>query len=245
MKQLQDRIILITGASRGIGAAVAKRVAQEGAHVVLCGRSVAQLEKVDDAINGEGGKATLVPLDLAKHDDIDALGAALLSKFGKLDGLVGNAAILGQMSPLTHITPKQWQSVLDVNVTANWRLLRICNPLLRKSASPRVVFVTSGSAKGHTPYWGSYAMSKAALESLVLTYAAESENTPIRVNLIDPSIVATSMRAQAFPGENAEKLLQPDDPRLTDLFIAAMSEDCAVHGERLSIGTIHHSRERP
>ncbi len=242
MNQLQDRIILITGATRGIGASVAKRLAREGAHVVLSGRSVAQLEKMDDAISAEGGQATLVPLDLAKHDDIDALGAALLSKFGRLDGLVGNAAILGQMSPLTHITPKQWQSVLDVNVTANWRLLRICDPLLRASPSPRVAFVTSGSAKGHTPYWGSYAMSKAALESLVLTYAAESENTKTRVNLIDPHIVATAMRAQAFPGEDAEMLIQPDNPRLTELFVAAMSPDCAVHGERLGLHMIKHPK---
>jgi NAD(P)-dependent dehydrogenase (short-subunit alcohol dehydrogenase family) len=201
--------------------------------VVLTARSVAGLEAVDDAIQSAGGTATLVPLDLSKHDEVDALGAALLSKFGKLDGLIGNAGTLGQMSPLTHITPKQWQSVLDVNVTANWRLLRICEPLLKKSSSPRLAFVTSGIVGRHTPYWGGYAMSKVALESLVLTYAAECEGSDMRVNLIDPAVVATAMRAQAFPGENPATLLQPDDTRLTDLFVTAMREECEAHGQRL------------
>jgi NAD(P)-dependent dehydrogenase (short-subunit alcohol dehydrogenase family) len=233
MKQLHNKVILITGASRGIGAGVAKRLAREGAHVVLAARNVAKLEEVDDAIQAEGGAATLVPIDLAKHDDIDALGAALLQKFGQLDGLVGNAATLGQMTPLTHIAPKQWQAVLDVNVTANWRLLRICDPLLRQSPQPRVAFVTSGVTRGAFPYWGGYAMSKAALESLVMTYAEEMRESTMRVNLIDPAIVATSMRAQAFPGENAATLMQPDDARLTDMFVAAMREECTMHGQRI------------
>jgi NAD(P)-dependent dehydrogenase (short-subunit alcohol dehydrogenase family) len=235
MQSLQDKVILVTGASRGIGAGAAKRLAREGAHVVLVARSVAALEAVDDLIQEEGGEATLVPLDLAKHEEIDALGAAILSRFGRLDGLVGNAAILGQMSPLTHITPKQWQSVLDVNVTANWRLLRICDPLLRQSSAPRTAFVTSGITKILTPYWGAYAVSKAALESMVLTYASEMHDTAMRVNLIDPSVVATKMRAQAFPGEDATKLMQADDARLTELFVHAMHPECEMHGERLSV----------
>jgi NAD(P)-dependent dehydrogenase (short-subunit alcohol dehydrogenase family) len=235
MKPFQDKVILVTGASRGIGAGAAKRLAREGAHVVLVARTVADLEAVDDVIQVEGGAATLVPLDLAKHEEIDALGAAVLSRFGRLDGLVGNAAILGQMTPLTHITPKQWQSVMDVNVTANWRLLRICDPLLRQASAPRVAFVTSGITKSPTPYWGAYAVSKAALESMVLTYGAEMRDTAMRVNLIDPSVVATKMRAQAFPGEDAATLMQVDDVRLTDVFVRAMHPDCEMHGVCLSV----------
>jgi NAD(P)-dependent dehydrogenase (short-subunit alcohol dehydrogenase family) len=233
MGSLAHKIIVITGASRGIGAAAAKRLAAEGAHMVLVARSVAGLEAVDDAIQAAGGKATLVPLDLAKHDEIDALGAALLEKFGHLDGLIGNAALLGQITPLAHITPKQWQAVLDVNVTANWRLIRICDPLLRRASHPRAAFVTSGITRMTHPYWGGYAMSKAALESLVLTYAAEMMDSTLRVNLIDPGVVATPMRGQAFPGENQALLTQPDDARLTDVFVKAMSDECTAHGERL------------
>jgi NAD(P)-dependent dehydrogenase (short-subunit alcohol dehydrogenase family) len=235
MKPLHDNIILITGASRGIGAAVAKRLAAEGAHVVLAARNVGKLEAVDDAIQALGGKATLVPIDLSKHEDIDALGAGLLEKFGHLDGLIGNAAILGQITPVTHITPKQWQAVLDVNVTANWRLLRICEALLKRAPHPRVAFVTSGITRGSSPYWGGYAMSKAALESFVMTYAAEVRDSPMRVNLIDPSVVATDMRAQAFPSEKRSTLLQPDDTRLTEIFVQAMAKDCTAHGQRFSV----------
>ncbi len=233
MVELEGRVILITGASRGIGAAVAKRLAQEGAHVVLVARSVEGLEQVDDAIQEQGGQATLVPLDMMEQDKIDVLGAALLEKFGKLDGLIGNAALLGQVTPLVHHDVQQFQQVIDINVTANWRLLRILDPLLRQSDAARVAFVTSGVTQTAFPYWGVYAASKAALESLTITYAEEVKDTSIRVNLIDPGVVATGMRAQAFPGENKASLMQPDDQRLTDVFVDAMSSSCLEHGARL------------
>ncbi len=230
------RIILLTGASRGIGAAVARRLAREpDTHLVLAARNVAHLEAVDDAVQDAGGSATLVPVDLAQHERIDALGAAILEKFGRLDGFIGNAAILGKLSPLTHITPEQWQALLDVNVTANWRLLRILDPLLTRSQHPRVAFVTSGITQMTAPYWGGYRLTKAALESLCESYAAETTHGDMKVNLIDPGVVATDMRAQAFPSEAKHTLLSPDDACVTDLFVQAMSVDCKYHQARLFV----------
>jgi NAD(P)-dependent dehydrogenase (short-subunit alcohol dehydrogenase family) len=232
---LQDKIIVITGASRGIGAGVAKRLAQEGAHCVLCARDVAKLEAVDDTIQTITGKpATIVPLDVLEGDKIDALGAGLLQKFGRVDGFIGNAAILGQVTPLTHHDPKLFERVMAVNVTANWRMLRILHPLLKQSATPRVALVTSGITAMTAPFWGAYAASKHALESLAMTYAEENNQSHFRVNLIDPHIVATNMRAQAFPSENKSVLLQPDDAALTDIFVRAMSAD-APHALRLMV----------
>lgn len=216
--KLAGKIALITGASRGIGAAVAKKYAAEGAELVLVARTVGGLEETDDAVRSISGKpATLVPLDLEKLDQIDQLGAALHEKFGKLDILVGNAAILGSLSPVAHAEPAMWQRVIDVNLTANYRLLRSLDPLLRQSEAGRALFVTSGAAKAAFAYWGAYAVSKAGLEMLVRTYAAENAKTNIRVNLIDPGIVATAMRAQAFPGENPGELPSPDS--ITNLFV--------------------------
>ena len=234
-QKLKDKIIVVTGASRGIGASVAKRLSKEGGHCVLIARDVAKLEAVDDAIQTITGKpATIVPLDLLDMQKIDALGAALLQKFGHIDGFIGNAAILGQVTPLTHHDPTLFEKVMTVNVTANWRLLRILDPLLMQSDAPRVTCVTSGITQMHEPFWGAYAASKHALESLMMTYAAERKDTTMRVNLIDPAIVATDMRAQAFPSEKKESLLKPDDLALTDLFVRAMGEN-APHAQRLSV----------
>lgn len=231
-KALDNKIILITGASRGIGAAVARRCAAEGAHVLLTARTVRDLETIDDQIQEAGGSATLIPLDLATHAEIDGLGPGILEKFGYLDGFIANAGVLGPLTPLTHLSEKHYQPVIDVNVTANWRLIRILDPLLRKATHPRAAFVTSGVTQHIMPYWGPYTLSKTALETLALTYAAEADEA-MRINLIDPGIVATAMRARAFPGEDPATLTQPDDPALTDLFVRAMSEDCAAHGQRL------------
>ncbi|MDH3919698.1 MAG: SDR family NAD(P)-dependent oxidoreductase, partial [Rhodospirillales bacterium] len=201
--RLAGRIALVTGASRGLGAAVARRFAAEGARLVLVARTVGGLEEVDDALRRAGGEpATLVPLDLRDFDRIDQLGAQLYERFGRLDVLVGNAAVLGTLSPLGHVAPKTWSEVLEVNLTANWRLIRSLDPLLRQSEAGRAVFVTSGVTARAYPYWGPYAASKAALESLVRTYAAEAEKTALKVNLLDPGVLRTALRAQAFPGED-------------------------------------------
>jgi NAD(P)-dependent dehydrogenase (short-subunit alcohol dehydrogenase family) len=210
--RLKDRIALVTGASRGIGRAVAQTFAQEGAHVLLLARSRKVLEEVDDRIRStSGAKATLIPLDLADGKAIDALGPALHERFGRLDILVGNAAILGQLSPLTHISSAFWDRCFAVNVTANWRLIRTLDPLLRRSEAGRVIFVTSGVANSRRAYWAPYAVTKAALESLAKIYATETSDSAVKVNLIDPGATATGMRAQAYPGEDQTKLPTPAD----------------------------------
>jgi NAD(P)-dependent dehydrogenase (short-subunit alcohol dehydrogenase family) len=228
--RLAGRIALITGASRGIGAAVAQRFAAEGAHVVLAARTVGGLEEVDDAIRAAGGQpATLVPLDLVDGEKIDSLAAAVYERFGRLDVLVGNAGVLGTMTPIGHVDPKEWQHVLDVNVTANWRLIRGFDPLLRLSPAGRAVFVTSGIARGAAPYWAEYATSKAALEMLVKVWAAEVAKTPIRVNLVDPGVVRTRLRAQAYPGEDPTQHPLPET--IAGTFVELAAADCTRHGE--------------
>ncbi len=228
-KLLQDRIAVITGASRGIGAAVAKRFAAEGAHVILVARTVGGLEAVDDAIQAMGGQATLVPLDLMEHTKIDQLGAQLHERYGKLDIVVGNAGVLGELTPLTHADPKMWDKVISTNITANWRLIRSFDPLLRQSDAGRAIFVTSGVTQKINPYWGVYAVGKAALEMLVKTYAAELGGTNIKANLIDPGAVRTAMRKHAMPGEDPMSLPSPDD--ITDMFVTLASPDCTKQGE--------------
>jgi NAD(P)-dependent dehydrogenase (short-subunit alcohol dehydrogenase family) len=223
--RLQGRIALITGASRGIGAAVAKRFAAEGAKLVLTARTVGGLEEVDDAVRAAGGEASLlVPLDIREFDAIDRLGAALYERFGKLDILVGNAGVLGPITPVGHIEPKQWQEVLDVNLTANWRLLRSMDLLLRQSTAGRAIFVSSRAAQTPRAYWSAYTMSKAALQALVQSYALEVRNvTPIRANLIDPGATRTKMRSAAYPGENPETQPLPED--ITEAFVRLASAD--------------------
>lgn len=227
--RLTGRIALITGASRGIGAAVARRFAAEGAHVVLAARTVGGLEEVDDAIQAGGGSATLVPQDLADLPAIDRLGAALYERFGRLDVLVGNAAGLGILSPVGHIDPEVWEETLALNVTVNYRLIRSLDPLLRQSEAGRAIFVTSGVTQGVFPYWGAYAASKAALETLVRTWAGEIAKTKMRANLIDPGVVRTAMRATAFPGEDPETLSHPD--AVTDVFVDLAETECRRNGE--------------
>ncbi len=228
-KALAGRIAVITGASRGIGAAVAKRFASEGAHVVLVARTVGGLEEVDDAVRSAGGAATLVPLDLGDLERIDPLGPALFERFSKLDILVGNAGMLGTLGPLAHHDAKLWNEVIKVNVTANWRLIRTLEPLLRLSDAGRAIFVTSGAAHMVQAYWGAYSTTKAALEMMVKTWAAELAKTPVRVNLVSPGPIRTAMRASAFPGEDPNSLRPPE--AITDLFVELASPACKRHGE--------------
>ncbi len=209
-RPLADRIVVVTGASRGIGRAAALALAEAGAHVVAVARTVGGLEELDDAIRSKGGAATLVPLDLKDFAGIDRLGAAIFERWGKLDGLLGNAGLLGALTPVAHIEPKVWDNVMTINVTANWRLIRSFDPLLRRSDAGRALFVTSGVARSFRAYWGVYSVSKAALEGLVRTYAAEVAQTPVRANLMDPGRLRTRMRAQAMPGEDPESLKPPE-----------------------------------
>lgn len=210
-KRLKERIALITGASRGIGRATARLFACEGAHVLLLGRHQKTLDTVDDEIKAEGGKASIIPLDLMDGPTIDVLGPALYERFGRLDILVGNAGVLGGLRPLTHIPSEVWDQVLAVNLTANWRLIRTLDPLLRRSDAGRVIFITSPRVAAHgRAYWAPYSVSKAGLETLAKTYANEIADSDIRVSLFDPGATATAMRAEAFPGEDQETLKKPE-----------------------------------
>lgn len=226
------RIALVTGASRGIGRAAALALAGAGAHVILVARTVGGLEEVDDEIQKAGGHATLVPLDVRDFPALDRLGESIFQRWGRLDAFLGNAGVLGTLSPVTHLEPKVFQELLDVNVTANWRLIRSLDPLLRASDAGRVVMLSSGAARKHTPYWGGYAMSKAALESVTLTYAEECANTKVRVNLLNPGPLRTKMRAKAFPGEDPAMLEPPE--AVVPLILDMLSPACLKNGELVS-----------
>ncbi|TBW39802.1 SDR family NAD(P)-dependent oxidoreductase [Siculibacillus lacustris] len=229
-KPLSDRIVVVTGASRGIGYTLARAIAAAGAHVVAVARTVGGLEELDDEIRAAGGVATLVPLDLTDGPGVDRLGGVLYERFGRVDGLIGNAGILGPTSPLGHIAPKDWDKVMAVNVTANWRLIRSLDPLLRAAPAGRAVFVTSSAARRIRAYWGPYAVSKAALEALVVTWARETETTPLKVNLINPGRLRTKMRAAAMPGEDPETLDTPDVlvPAVLAMLAPALAESGRV-----------------
>ncbi len=212
-KPLSGRIACVTGASRGIGKATALALSAAGAHVIAVARTQGGLEALDDAIKAAGGEAaTLVPLDIRDGDGLDRLGLAIHERWGRLDVLVANGAILGPISPLGHVVPKEWDQIVAVNFTAQWRLIRSLDPLLQKSDAGRAVFVTSGAATKCWPFWGPYAATKAALDALARTYAAETETTPIRVNLFNPGPIRTTMRAQAMPGEDPQTLEPPEAP---------------------------------
>ncbi len=229
--RLEGRIALVTGASRGIGRAVACRFAAEGATVIAVARTVGALEELDDEIRalGRDNHAVLAPQDLAEHARIDEMALAVYHRFGRLDVLVGNAATLGPLSPMQHVAPQDWNQVMAVNVTANFHLIRSFDPLLRQSDAGRAVFVTSGVATDVFPYWGVYATSKAALEMMVKVYAGEVTKTRIRVNLLDPGIVRTRMRVQAFPGEDPSRLPPPES--VTGAFVELASPECRHHGQ--------------
>jgi NAD(P)-dependent dehydrogenase (short-subunit alcohol dehydrogenase family) len=208
--RLSGRVAVITGASRGIGAETARLFAAEGAHVVLLARTVGGLEEVDDAIRAKGGTATLVPCDLTEFDRVDNLGPPLYERFGKLDIFIGNAGILGDMTPLGHYEPKRWRTVFDVNVHANWHLIRTLEPLLKRSDAGRAVLITSSAAHNSRAFWGAYAASKAALEAMTRVWADELANTSVRVNLLNPGRTRTAMRAEAYPGEDPKTLKTAD-----------------------------------
>lgn len=229
MKQLDGKIALITGASRGIGAAIARAYAREGAHCILLARTKAALEELDDEIRELGGSATLLPMNLKHDKKIDALGPTLFERFGKLDVFVANAGLLGPLSPLNHVADTDWANVMNININANWRLVRTLSPLLEKSDAGRAIFLTSGAVSKNRAYWGPYTVSKAALEALAKTWAAEVATTNVRVNLVNPGPVATQMRAKAMPGEDPSTIPQPDD--LGPLLVKLAKEDVTTNGD--------------
>ncbi len=230
LPRLDGRIALITGATRGIGRAVAMEYAKAGAHLVLTGRTAGALEELDDEIKRATGRtepSSLITLNLKHGDKIDGLGPALYQRFGKLDVLVSCAGILGTLTPLGHLTTDAWAETMEINLTANMRLIRTLDPLLKRADAGRAIFVTSGAAAGKNAYWGAYAVSKAGLDALVRTYAAELANTNVRANLLSPGPIRTAMRAKAFPGEDALTLKTPEDisPAFVRLADPALQEN--------------------
>lgn len=229
------RVVVVTGASRGLGYAVAKAFGASGAHVVAIARTVGGLEDLDDEIKKAGGQTTLVPLDLADHDAIDRLGLALYERFGRVDVLIGNAGVLGTITPLSHMKPKEFEKMLSLNITANYRLIRSMDPLLRASSAGRAVFMTSGMAKQTKPFWAGYTLSKAALEAMVRVYAAEVASQGVCVNLLNPGPVRTALRARAVPGENPDTLPEPDS--VVEPVMRLTSEDFTQTGMILNVPT--------
>ena len=235
MRPLDGRIALVTGGSRGIGAAAAVELGRLGAQVVILARTVGGLEETDDAIRAAGGAATLLPLDLCEGAQVDLLGASLLQRFGRLDIIVHAAGALGRLTPVPHIQPDDWRGVIGVNLEAAWHLIRGCAPLLLASDAGRAVFVTSRIVEGPVAYWGAYGATKAGMAHLVGAWAAETRTTRLRVNLFDPGIVATRLRAAAMPGEDPTMLAKPADvaSSLASLCLPAESRHGVVvrHGE--------------
>lgn len=232
---LEGKVILVTGASRGIGYATAKEAAKRGARVIIVARTLGGLEELDDEIQSHGCETTIVPLDLNDGEGVDRLGKAIFDRWGRLDGLIVNAAMLGPISPLSHVSPKDFTKVMDLNVTAPFRLVRSLDVLLKASDAGRVAFVSSSSAESAKPYWGLYAASKAALNAMAKSYAGELVNTDVKVNVFYPGAVRTGMRAKAVPGEDPATLMTPTQvaPSLVDL----VSPDLAEHGQIYDVRT--------
>jgi NAD(P)-dependent dehydrogenase (short-subunit alcohol dehydrogenase family) len=226
------RVALVTGASRGIGRAAALALAKAGAHVIAVARNVDGLEALDDEVQAAGGHATLVPLDVKDSPGIERMAAAVFERWKKLDAFLANAGTLSTLTPLTHLTPKNWDEAIAVNLTANWRLIRALDPLLRLSDGGRALFVSSSVAQKNRPYWGAYAVSKAALEALALTYAAECAGTNVKANIFHPGPTRTGMRRVAYPGEDATSLKPPE--ALNDEILTLLSPGCDANGEVFS-----------
>ena len=232
-KPLDGQIALVTGASRGIGFSMARDLAAQGAHVIAVARTIGGLEELDDAIQAAGGTATLTPMDLRDGDGIDQVGAAIAERWGKLDILVGNAGMLGYLGPVPHLDPDVWDDVMALNVTANYRLIRSLDALLQAAGNARALFLTSTVGNEPRAYWGGYAASKAALESLVLSWAIEVEKSGMKINLLNPGGTATAMRAKAMPGEDPSTLPTADD--VAAKAVRMLMPDWPGHGQRLHL----------
>ena len=238
MKPLAGSVALVTGASRGIGAAVAVELARLGAHCVITARTQGGLEETDDAIRAVGGSATLLPLDVAVKDGValDQLGPSIVQRFGRLDVLVHATGVLAKLTPVAHIMPNDWAEAVAVNLTACWRLIRSCDPPLRAAPAGRAVLLTDALATTPQPFWGLYGFGKAGQQHLAQAWAAEVAHTPLRVNCLDPGPVATQLRAHAMPGEDPATLRQPAD--VAPAIVALCLPGEARHGQVVRLSSL-------
>lgn len=229
---LKGRLALVTGASRGLGAAVARRYAAEGAHVILAARTQGGLETVDDRIRAAGGTASVMPIDLTKPELVAGMGEALFARFGALDVVAACHGQLSQLKPLGHFTKKQWDTMVNANLTSTWLLVQAVDPLLRQSAAGRLIYATCGQARTPEPFWAHQAATKAAAEALIKTYAQEVAKGPVRANLVDPGPMLTPLRRTAYPGQADGDAPNPDDDPavLTDPFVALARADADENG---------------
>lgn len=229
---MTDRVALVTGASRGLGRAAALALAAQGVEIIATARTVGGLEELDDEISALGGKATLVPMDLNDRPAMTKLANAIHERWGRLDIMIANAGVLGVLMPTSHLDENVWDEVIDTNLSAIWRMIRVFDPLLRLSPAGRAVLVTSSAAQGY-PFWSAYAASKAGVEALGKCWAGEVATTPMKVNILNPGGVATSMYASAFPGADLPSMPQPED--IAPAFVALSDENCSHHGEVLHV----------
>ena len=229
MNSLDGKVALVTGASRGIGYHCALTLAREGAHVIAIARTVGGLEELDDEIKALGGTATLVPLDLTDFDAIDRLGASIYERWGKLDILVSNAGVLGDLSPVEHLDPKSFDKVMNLNVTANYRLMRSTSELLRQAENARAVFMTANAPDESKPFWGAYTTSQSALRGLVKTWSGECEKTGIRINMLNTGPMRTALRAQAMPGEDTDTIAHPSE--ISESLLVLVTNELTQNGQ--------------
>jgi len=232
VNSLSGSVALVTGASRGIGQAVAVALARAGAHVIGTARTQGGLEETDDAIRGVGGAATLLPLDLREGAQVDAIGPSIFARFGRLDVLVHCAAVLGKLTPVPHVTDQDWNAVVATNIGGTLRIIRTTAPLLTRAETGRAVFLSDRRAREPLAYWAEYAATKAAAEQIVLTWAAEVRITPLKVNLFDPGPIATRLRRQAFPGEDVAGMRRPED--VADGIVTLCLPSETRHGEMIA-----------
>lgn len=232
-KPLSGKTALVTGASRGIGAATAKALAAAGAHVILVARKVKALEAVEDEIHAAGGSSTIAPLDLMEPDAVTRLATAIAGRWDTLDIMVLAAAYLPELTPTSQVEPKQFNQALLTNVVATQALLSSFDPLLRRAPAGRIIGLTSSVGAAPRPYWGAYGATKAAFENLLETYAAEVEKLgPLRVAIIDPGATRTEMRARAYPGEDPAKVKPPEV--VADRLVALLADGFdSLHRERI------------
>ena len=226
---LAGKLVLVTGASRGIGRAVAVAAAAAGAELLITGRTIGALEEVDDEIKAAGGTATIVEMDMKDTAAIPRLAAAIEGRWARLDGLVANAGMLHVLTPVAHLQPDVWDECLAVNLSGQWHLIKAMDPLLRAAPAGRAILVSSAAAVGSRPFWGAYAAAKAGLEALARSWAGESEQTNLRINILNPGATATTMRASAYPGEDQATLPKPKD--IVPAFLQLLSPDCVHHGQ--------------